>query len=179
MKALYLSLLLLAIVFFFYSPAKAQSHFDAIGNIDAQPVWGPVGYDYVEYYYIPDADVYYNVPQSLFYYKIKGNWISNQNLPSRFRNYDLHKCYKVVLNENEPWTKHAMNKKKFASFKGRKDQMIIRDTDDSRYYVIQSHPEHNQWVAYEWRSNENAGEEMQERTIKRSNKFSRDNQFHD
>lgn len=179
MKALYLSLLLIAIIFFFYSPAKAQTQFDVKGNIDCQPVWGPVGYEYVEYYYLPDAEVYYNVPQGLFYYRVKGNWITGKNLPSRFHSFDLHKCYKVVLNENKPWIKHGFIKKKFASCRGCQDQMIIRDTDDSRYYVIEKHPEHSQWVAYEWRSHDNAGEEMQERSSRRTNKYNRDNQFHD
>ena len=30
-------------------------------NIVSQPIWGPEGYDYVEYYYLPEIDVYYNV----------------------------------------------------------------------------------------------------------------------
>lgn len=37
-------------------------------NIGSQPAWGPVGYDYVDYYYMPDIDCYYSVNQGLFFY---------------------------------------------------------------------------------------------------------------
>jgi len=42
-------------------------------NIITQPLWGPAGYDYVEYYYIPDIDAYYNVPGAQYVYLEKKN----------------------------------------------------------------------------------------------------------
>ena len=30
-------------------------------NISSQPIWGPVGYDHVEYYYLPDIDAFVDV----------------------------------------------------------------------------------------------------------------------
>ena len=30
-------------------------------NIAKQPIWGPVGYNYVKYYYLQDIQTYYNV----------------------------------------------------------------------------------------------------------------------
>lgn len=44
-------------------------------NIGSQPAWGPVGYDYVDYYYMPDIDCYYSVNQGLFFYMIAGAMI--------------------------------------------------------------------------------------------------------
>jgi hypothetical protein len=46
-------------------------------NVDRQPVWGPTGYDHVEYYYLPDIEVYYNVPQHRYYYNERGRWIGS------------------------------------------------------------------------------------------------------
>jgi hypothetical protein len=43
-------------------------------NIGSQPVWGPVGYDYVDYYYLPDIDAYYYVPERQFIYLSNGRW---------------------------------------------------------------------------------------------------------
>jgi hypothetical protein len=37
-------------------------------NIGSQPVWGPVGYDHVDYYYLPDIETYYYVPTRQFVY---------------------------------------------------------------------------------------------------------------
>ena len=44
-------------------------------NIASQPIWGPVGYDHVEYYYFPEIDVYYYVPNQKFIYMQYGHWI--------------------------------------------------------------------------------------------------------
>ena len=46
-------------------PASAQVRVNLNINIGSQPAWGPAGYDYVEYYYLPDIDVYYYVPTAV------------------------------------------------------------------------------------------------------------------
>ncbi len=115
-------------------------------NLDSQPVWGPTGYDYVEYYYLPDIDVYYYVPQHRYYYYNNGRWRYSSNLPSRFGNYDFYNSYKVVINEREPWRNHENYREKYSSYKGRHDQQPIRDSRESKYFVNKNHPEHNKWV---------------------------------
>jgi hypothetical protein len=114
--------------------------------IDRQPVWGPTGYDHVEYYYLPDIDSYYNVSQHRFYYSEGGRWIGRSQLPPRFHNYDLYNSYKVVVNEKEPYRNPQKYRDQFASYKGRHDQQPIRDSRDEKYYVNKNHPEHNNWV---------------------------------
>ena len=37
-------------------------------NIGDQPEWGPAGYAYAEYYYMPDIEAYYYVPRRQFVY---------------------------------------------------------------------------------------------------------------
>jgi len=115
-------------------------------NLYNQPIWGPTGYDYVEYYYLPDMEVYYYVPQHRFYYNEGGNWISRSSLPSRFSNYNFYNSYKVVVNESKPWRNHKVYKEKYLSYKGRHDQEVIRDSRDSKYFVNKNHPEHSNWV---------------------------------
>jgi hypothetical protein len=128
------------------SAADAQLRISLGFNVDRQPVWGPTGYDHAEYYYLPDIGVYYNVPQQKYYYNERGRWISRSTLPSRYRNFDLYHSYKVVLNEPTPYRNDKMYREKYASFKGRHDQEVIRDARDPKYYVNPKHPEHNNWV---------------------------------
>ena len=67
-------------------------------NIGDQPSWRAPGYDYVEYYYLPDIQSYYYVPRHQFVYLSNGRWIFSASLPARYRGYDLHSGYKVVIN---------------------------------------------------------------------------------
>lgn len=114
-------------------------------NIDRQPVWGPAGYDHVEYYYLPDIEVYYSVPQQRFYYVEGGVWVGRSSLPYRYRHYDFYHSYKVVINERHPYRNHIIYRDKYVSFKGHRDQQSIRDSRDSRYFINKQHPEHNNW----------------------------------
>ncbi len=123
----------------------AQVNLSVSFNLSTQPAWGPTGYDYVEYYYLPDIEVYYYVPQHRYYYFQQGKWTSGSSLPSRFRTYNFYTSYKVVVNEREPWRNHPSYKSKYASYKGRHDQQVIRDSKDSKYFVNKGHPEHNNW----------------------------------
>lgn len=125
-------------------------------NVGTQPIWGPTGYDHVEFYYLPDIDAYYNVPQHRFFYNEQGRWISRSQLPARYHDYDLYHSYKVVVNEQEPYQNDKMYRDKYSSYKGRHDQQPIRDSRDSKYYVIKNHPEHNNWVKQQKHDNGNA-----------------------
>ena len=127
------------------SASNAQIQVSINFNIDSQPIWGPTGYDYVEYYFLPDIEVYYNVPLHRFIYFENGHWISRSSLPSRYRGYDLFRSYKVVVNERKPYLKHQKYKEQYSSYKDHHDQQPIRDSRDSKYFVNQGHPEHNNW----------------------------------
>jgi hypothetical protein len=61
--------------------ASAQFHVSLKVNVATQPVWGPVGYDHVEYYYMPDIDAYYYVPTHQYIYMQRGRWIFASSLP--------------------------------------------------------------------------------------------------
>jgi hypothetical protein len=139
-------LLVLLVAVLLSSTVDAQVRVNLNFNVDRQPIWGPTGYDHVEYYYLPDLEVYYNVPQHRYFYQERGRWISGSSLPSRYRGYDLYNSYKVVVNEPTPYRNHNKYKEQYATYKGRHDQQPIRDSRDPKYYVNPNHPEHNNWV---------------------------------
>lgn len=114
-------------------------------NIGSQPLWGPTGYDNAQYYYMPDLDVYYNVPQQQWIYPQGGRWITTTTLPAQYRNYDLYSLHKVVINEQQPYLRDQVYKTKYAQFRGKHDQQPIRDSHDSKYFVIANHPDHAQY----------------------------------
>jgi hypothetical protein len=114
-------------------------------NIATQPIWGPVGYDHVEYYYLPDIDSYYWVPEHKYIYHESGHWISRSTLPQRYRNYDMYRSRKVVINDKRPYLRNQEYRRKYADATERSDQQSIRDSDDSRYFVNRNHPEHSKW----------------------------------
>lgn len=127
-------------------------------NIGRQPVWGPVGYDYVDYYYMPDLDVYYSVPRGVYYYEDRGRWISATSLPSRYRSYDLYNTYKVVINDDPRPYMNAVNyRTKYGQYRGRHDQVVIRNSDDRRYWENKNHPNHNKWSDDRDKGNGNNG----------------------
>jgi hypothetical protein len=116
-----------------WTPASAQVRVNI--NIGSQPVWGPVGYDHVDYYYLPDIETYYYVPARQFVYFNNGRWIYSSSLPYRYRNYDLNRGYKVVINQPRPYQNFSMHRAEYSRYRnygGR--QMIIRNSNDPRYY---------------------------------------------
>ena len=125
-------------------------------NIGSQPVWGPVGYDHVDYYYMPDIDTYYNVPTRQYYYFDRGRWVSAYSLPPAYSNYDVYNSYKVVVNEPYPYRNAEMYRTKYAGYKNRHDQVIIRNSHEEKYWQIKDHPEHNKWKD-NGRGNDNNG----------------------
>lgn len=109
-------------------------------NIGSQPLWGPVGYDYAEYYYLPDVDAYYYVPERRFIYLHGGRWVFAPALPAGYH-YDLNRGYKVVVNEPKPYLHPDVYRNKYGKYKGYYGkQQIIRYSNDEKYYVVKGHP---------------------------------------
>ncbi|TKC10391.1 hypothetical protein FA048_09380 [Pedobacter polaris] len=130
---------MLGIASLFYNTATAQISLNV--NIGSQPLWGPTGYDHVDYYYLPDVDSYYNVPKQQFVYLNNGNWVFNNSLPTRYSNYNLYNGYKVVINGDRPYLNYNTHKVKYSKFKnwGGK-QSVIKNSNNKKYYVVKGHP---------------------------------------
>jgi len=134
--------LILCIIIFFstaiFKNANAQVSVNI--NIGSQPVWGPVGYDYAEYYYMPDMDMYYYVPRHQFVYLSNGNWVFSASLPARYRNYDLNNTYKVVINEPRAYLHYNVDRVRYSRYRGNHNQVIIRNSNEPKYYVVKVIP---------------------------------------
>ncbi|SMD12726.1 hypothetical protein [Pedobacter nyackensis] len=122
-----------------WMPYQASAQVSINVNIGSQPLWGPVGYDYVDYYYLPDVECYYNVPNRQFIYLNGGRWIFSASLPSRYRGYDLYSGYKVVVNSRDPYRYFDRDRVTYSRYRSHRGQQVIRYSNDSRYYVIKGH----------------------------------------
>ena len=79
MRKIFLTIVTAGLFLLLAPPLKAQVHLNFSVNISSQPVWGPAGYDRVQYYYLPGIDAYYNVPRREFIYRERGRWITSRH----------------------------------------------------------------------------------------------------
>lgn len=122
------------------SSTAVHSQVNVQVNIGSQPLWGPAGYDYVEYYYLPEYEVYYDVPSRQFIYLDGGNWAFVSALPSRFGRVNFFNTYKVVVNQPKAYIYFTDHKKKYKGYKVKRGQVVIRDSNEPKYYVVKGHP---------------------------------------
>ena len=87
-----------------YQPANAQVSVSI--NLGSQPQWGPRGYDYVDYYYLPEVQSYYHVPTRKFIYLDRNKWVHRKSLPKIYRNYNLYQGRKIIINQPKPYLQH-------------------------------------------------------------------------
>ena len=121
-------------------------------NINNQPAWGPVGYDYARYYYFPDMDCYYDINNAMFYFMSDGYWVSSRYLPSMYHQYNLYGVYKVVINNNQPWRYYNNHRRMYAKYRGyHYNQLVIYKSKDRRY--DRSRQNRYDWIAPEHRPN--------------------------
>ena len=121
-----LKLVVLAAVLFFASNSM-QSQVSINVNLGVQPSWGPVGYSSVDYYYLPDIQAYYDVRATQFIFLNGGTWIRSSRLPQQYRNYDLNRGYKVVLNDyhgTRPYSQFKYHKQKYYKGYGKPQKSI-------------------------------------------------------
>jgi hypothetical protein len=128
-----------------YKPVDAQVRAGVNFNVGLQPIWGPTGYDRAENYYLPDIDVFYNIPNRQYIYQDRDRWVSASSLPSRYRNYDLYNGYKVVINEDRPYRNAENYRNQYARYKNNHSQEAIRNSHEEKYFENRNHPEHDKW----------------------------------
>ena len=128
-----------------YTTANAQLRLCVFcaSNISDQPGWGPAGYDFVYYYYLPEIEVYYYVPGHQFTYQKDGNRVTSNTLPLRYAAFNFYKAYKVVMNAGgiEPYLDHNVNKVEYASYKSKHDQPDNSDSEDYKRAKQKEKPE--------------------------------------
>lgn len=90
-----LKLIIVGLVLLISTSVQSQTTVNV--NIGTAPQWGPVGYSGARYYYLPDVESYYDIQTAMFIYNVNGNWKRKKYLPTRYKNYDLYRGYKVVM----------------------------------------------------------------------------------
>lgn len=122
------SLKYLFVGFFLFTIQFSNAQVDINVNIGTPPLWGPVGYSDVRYYYLPDLETYYDVHTSNYIYISNGKWLRARTLPPAYRNYDLYNEYKVVLKDykgNAPYNNFKSHKVKYGKgYKGKPQKTI-------------------------------------------------------
>lgn len=85
-------------------------------NFGTPPVWAPADRVEVQYYYLPEVDVYYDVPAQRFIYIRNGRWYRSAALPAKYRGYNLREANVVYLTDyrgNAPCKFHKTHKVKY------------------------------------------------------------------
>ncbi|MEC4005726.1 hypothetical protein OX283_013730 [Flavobacterium sp. SUN052] len=102
-------------------------------NFGTPPVWAPADRVEVQYYYLPDIDVYYDVPQRQYIYLSNSRWVRTGYLPQRCRNYNLRGGNIVYLTDyrgNSPYAYHKNHKVKY--YHPQERVVYVNDDDDDR-----------------------------------------------
>ncbi len=103
MKKILLTTAMVIGAFLFMNETKAQVRLGLNINIGARPNWGLTGNYTGDYYYFPEIDTYYDIPNRQFIYLDNDQWVFASELPYAYRDYDLYNGYKVVVNESRPY----------------------------------------------------------------------------
>ena len=93
-----------------------QSQVSVNVNFGTPPVWAPADRVEVHYYYLPEIDVYYDVPAQRFIYIRNGSWHRSAALPARYSGYNLRGANIVYLTDyrgNAPYKLHKKHKAKY------------------------------------------------------------------
>ena len=116
-------------------------------NIGVQPLWGLVGYDYVDNYYLPDIETYYNVNTQYYTYMEGGIWVSRRTLPVRYRNYDMYHTRRIVVNGANPYLRNNEYRNRYSNDRSNRGESI-RDSRNGKYFQNVNHPQHSQYNQY-------------------------------
>ncbi len=108
-----------------YTSADAQVRVSISANTGRQPMWGPAGCDYAQFYYLSEINMYYDVQARQFVYFDRGRWVYASTLPWAYRNYDLYRSYKVVMNEPMPYLHNYQHRYEYRRFKDYRDQQAM------------------------------------------------------
>lgn len=136
MKKKIISLALVFGTLLFTNTSTAQVRVGVNINIGDQPEWGPSGYDYAEYYYMPDIETYYCVPRRQFVYLSGGRWVFSASLPPAYSHYNLYTGYKVVLRDPYAYRHFNDHRVRYAGYRDHYGEqvIIVNKHDNGNHY---------------------------------------------
>lgn len=84
-----------------------------------------------DYYYLPDVDAYYSVPERVYYYNNGYNWVSAAALPGEYCNYDWRAARHYEVRAARPFLRADFYRERYS---GRAyDWRRYNDRYDNRY----------------------------------------------
>jgi hypothetical protein len=120
MKKIMFTMLLVSASLLFTSSTMAQLNLNI--SIGSQPAWAPRDYANTQYYYMPDMDVYYDLPARQFIYLDHSRWRRSNSLPAAYSRYDLYKVHKVSINQKNAYLNHDRDRNQYAQYTGKFNQ---------------------------------------------------------
>jgi hypothetical protein len=79
-------------------------------NLGTPPTWAPADRVQTQYYYLPEINSYYDVPEKRFIYLKNGGWVKSTTLPANYRNYNLSKGKVIYLTDYKGSAPYIYNK---------------------------------------------------------------------
>jgi hypothetical protein len=71
---------------------------------------------YDDFYYLPDVEAYYSVPEHVYYYMDGDDWVCNQYLPGAYRNYDWRNVPHYEVRAQRPYMNHETYRSRFGGY---------------------------------------------------------------
>lgn len=87
-------------------------------NVGA-PNWASGAPAKTNYYYLPDIETYYDVPQRQYIYMNNGAWTRTSTLPTRYKGYNLYTSRPVYLTDYKGNTPYVLYKEHKVKYKGK------------------------------------------------------------
>jgi hypothetical protein len=140
MKTRKLFFLMLTLIAFTIS-SKAQVSVNV--NLGTPPVWARAAPPEVHYYYLPDIEVYYDVPARRYIYLRNGRWQRSAALPSYYRGYDLYKGRTVYLTDyrgNRPYAYYKTHQIKYKGNGNWKNKTYYKNASNKGNGKYKSNP---------------------------------------
>ncbi|RYE28201.1 MAG: hypothetical protein EOP42_17550 [Sphingobacteriaceae bacterium] len=153
-KILFLSALIAGSLSF--NAAKAQIGVHLNVNLGSRPVYVASAPVVDDYYYLPDAEAYYSVPERVYYYQNEGRWVSGPRLVGRYQDYDYSRMRHYVVNEPRPYLRNDYYRSRYNN-----PQVIVRNNrnygyqNDNRYDRGNYRGQGNSYRADNFRDNRN------------------------
>lgn len=69
-----------------------------------------------DYYYLPDVEAYYSVPQHCYYYNDGARWVSAAYLPGRYHDFDWRSARHYEVRAARPYMHHDEYRNRFGGF---------------------------------------------------------------
>jgi hypothetical protein len=85
---------LVTVVFIFLHQAKAQP--GATNH-------SRTGYNTANYFYYPEIDTWYDIPNRRFVYFENNRWVYSDAISTKYRYYDIANAYRVAVDEKKPY----------------------------------------------------------------------------